>query len=520
MPTEPERIDVAERLRAVWSRRKWLALTVFALTAAVGVTLALSLPDVYRATATLLVQESRADAPMTAELDRRLQMISQEILSRARLDGIIRRFGLYPGLRQRPDAAVYQMRRDIGTPNFQAWSGAGSVGGTLTVGISYRGTNPVTVAHVANALAGLYLEEDRTIRERQASGNVQMLGAQIKELRQTMDGQEREMAAFQESHRGELPSQSEANLAALEQFHAELRATGDERMRAIDRRNDLLRRLAELENEEASSSAPRAGPGRLEKLRGELAELQRRFSDRYPDVVRLKAEIAALESQPAAGDASSPAAAVPPSAGSGRAARLKESLSDVDRQIEAFRSDEARLRSAIGGYIQRLENAPRRQRDLQEISRDYQTTRDLYDTLRKRYEQAQLDESTENRDAGPRFRILDPAVVPGGAAAPNRQLLLLFALLAAIGAAVAAAIVAERLDTSFKSADDVRAFTELPVLTSIPRITTPREARTRRLRLIAAAVCVLLAIGVVMKASRVVARDNDALVAMLSRGQS
>src|SRR6266540_1096979 len=168
MHTGPE-AHFTERLRGIWSRRKWLAAIVFALTATVGVTLALSLPDMYRATATVLVEDSRVEASVAAELDRRLQLISQEILSRSRLDVIIRRFGLYPELRGRvsPQVAVNRMRRDIQT-QFQAASSAGNPGGTITIAVSYRGTNPGTVTHVANALAGLYLEEDGKIRERQA----------------------------------------------------------------------------------------------------------------------------------------------------------------------------------------------------------------------------------------------------------------------------------------------------------------------------------------------------------------
>ncbi len=518
MHTGPE-AHFTERLRGIWSRRKWLAAIVFALTATVGVTLALSLPDMYRATATVLVEDSRVEASVAAELDRRLQLISQEILSRSRLDAIIRRFGLYPALRGRvsPEVAVNRMRRDIQT-QFQAASSAGNPGGTITIAVSYRGTNPGTVTHVANALAGLYLEEDGKIRERQARRTVLQLEGQLQELKQTVDTQEREVAAFQERHLGELPQQSEANLAALEQLQAELRATSEERMRALDRRNDLLRRLAELDEDAAAAVAPRGVAGRLEKLKAELADLERQFTDRYPDVIRLKAEIAALESQPTETPAA--AAAARPATSSGRTAdRLKESLGEVERQVDGFKSDEARLRSAIAGYIQRLENAPRRRRALQEISRDYQTTRDLYDTLRKRYEQAQLDEGTQAGDAGPRFRILEIAVVPPGPAAPDRQLLLLFALLVSLGTAAAAAMVAERLDTSFQSVDDVRAFTGVPVLASIPRMSSAGEVRLRRLRFLAAAASVLLAIGVLIHASHAVARDNDALVSMLSRGR-
>jgi polysaccharide chain length determinant protein (PEP-CTERM system associated) len=523
MNTGSEGAHFTERLGEVWSRRKWLAAAAFTLTAAAGVTLAWSLPNVYRATATVLVEESRVEASVAAELDRRLQLISQEILSRARLDAIIQRFGLYARLRQwaPPEAAVDQMRRDVRT-QFQASSLAAGAGGTITVALSYRGTDPGTVARVANALAGLYIEEDRKIRERQASGTVHVLEAQLQELKQTVDAQEQEVGSFQERHVGELPQQSEANLAALEQLHADLRATSEERMRALDRRNDILRRLAEVEENDAAPApaGPTAGGGRLEKLRDELADLQSRFSDRYPDVIRLKAEIATLESQPEAAEVK-PATVVRPTAGSVRTeARLKEALAEVERQIEAFKDDEGRVRSAIAGYIQRLENAPRRQRALQEISRDYQTTRDLYDTVRKRYEQAQLEEGAQSGDAGPRFRVLDPAVVPLNPAAPNRLLLMVFAFLASIGAAAAVAMVAERLDTSFKNADDVRSFTPVPVLVSIPRMITPSDQRGRRLRFCAAAVSVVLAAGMAIYASREVARDNAALVFMVARGRS
>jgi len=522
MTTGSEEVHFTERGRAAWSRRKWLAAIVFASTAAAGVTLVLSLPDVYRATATVLVEDSRVEAPVAAELDRRLQLISQEILSRAGLDAIIRSFGLYPELRARvsPEAAVNKMRRDIRT-QFQATSNAGSPGGTIIVAISYRGTNPATVTQVANTLAGRYLEEDRKIRERQASGTVLQLGAQLQELEKTVEIQERDLASFQERHMGELPQQSEANLAALEQLHAELRATSEERIRALDRRNDLLRRLAELDEDEAAASgAPTAGSTRLKKLKEDLANLQRRFSDRYPDVIRLKAEISALENPLVAAEPA-PGVPVPPVAGSPRTApRLRDALAEVERQIEAFKSDEARMRSGIAAYIERLENAPRRQRALQEVSRDYETTRDLYDTLRKRYEQAQLEEGTQSGNAGPRFRVLDAAVVPPGPAAPDRLLLLLFALLVSLGAAWAAVSVAERLDTSFKSADDIRAFTSVPVLASIPRTITAAEARSCRLRFLTTGVSVLVAIGVLIHVSHRVARDNDALVSMLSRSRS
>lgn len=510
---------ITERLRDAWSRRKWLALAAFAVAAAVGVTLVTSLPNVYRATATVLVEEPRVEAAVAAELDRRLQMISQEILSRARLEAIIHRFSLYPRMRSwaSADELVARMRRDVHT-RFQASTLATGAGGTLTVAVGYRGTDPVTVAGVANALADLYVEEDRRLRAQRASGTVQVLEAQLQELKQTLAAQESEVASFQERHVGELPQQSDANLAALEQLHADLRAVSEERMRALDRRNELLRRLSELEAEGAPAAPAARAQSRLEKLQDELRDLRRRYSDRYPDVVRVKAEIAALADDPAAAEA--PAEAPPPPDRSGAGARLKDSLAEVERQVEAFRADEARLRAGVSGYIQRLENVPRRQRALQEISRDYESTRELYDSLRKRYEQALLEEGTQATAGGPRFRILDAALVPTGPAAPNRMLLLAFALLAALGAAAGAALAAEQMDTSFKSADEVRAFAGVPVLVTIPRMDGAADRRSRRFRFCAAALAVVLGAGALAYASREFARDNDALVAIVARGRS
>src|SRR5206468_6174803 len=109
-----------ERLAGIWSRRGRLGIAVLVGTLAVGLTTAFALPPLYRATATVLVDkeqvpEAFARSAVTGEVETRLHTISQQILSRAKLDELIDRFALYPELRKGParDAAVDQMRRDI-----------------------------------------------------------------------------------------------------------------------------------------------------------------------------------------------------------------------------------------------------------------------------------------------------------------------------------------------------------------------------------------------------------------------
>jgi len=506
-----------EHIAEAWGRRKWLALAVFTLTAAAGVSLALSLPSIYRATATVIVEQSRTSAAMSGDLESRLQLINQEILSRARLAALIARLGLYPALRPQGsmEGAVSQLRRDIQTESKVQPTPSG-IGATIAFAISYRGRDPEVVANVANAVASFYLEQDRKIRERQTSGTVQVLKTQLDEVKANLQQQEQALGAFQDEHSGELPQEAEANLANLERLQGELRTATDERLRAVDRRNELLRQLDAVDTAPASASAG-ASPaaGRLERKREELADLRRHYSDKYPEVVRLKEEVVALEKEATPAEPGPAAGAVAPSAGS-RAARLRDTLHEVEAEIGTLRSDEGRVRAEVAERIRRLETAPRRQRGYQAITRDYQTTRDLYNSLRKRYEEAQLEDD-QGGGSSP-FRILDPAIVPTAPAAPNRLLLLFVTLVGSLVMAAVVVWIADRWDTSLHTIEDIRSFTRVPVLVSIPRIVTVGDRQVHRRRVWLTAAGVLLALGVVAHTVHRVARGNEGIVLMMARG--
>src|SRR5881409_179398 len=131
-------------LLEVWSRRKWLAILVFTGPFAVTVSLAIALPNLYRSTATLLVQrpevsETFVKSSVTSELETRLQTISQEILSRSRLQELIIRFDLYPEFRKRAtlEEVIERMRRDI-RMEFKGGDPQLMRGPTIAFTLSYR----------------------------------------------------------------------------------------------------------------------------------------------------------------------------------------------------------------------------------------------------------------------------------------------------------------------------------------------------------------------------------------------
>src|SRR5437667_4906557 len=272
-----------------WSRRKSLAILVFLVPFAVTVSLVKALPDLYRSTATLLVErpqvaETFVKSSVTSELETRLHTISQEILSRSQLQDLITQFNLYAEFRKRvtPEAAVERMRRDIRI-EFKGADTQFGRGATFAFTLSFRGKDPETVAKVTNTLAASFVKENVMLRERQASGTAEFLRVQLEEMKKKLDQEEERLGDFKERHVGELPEQMEANLATLQRLNTEMRLNKENQMRALDRmeRMRLTRQLAE-----ARASVPDGGDGpvpggdaealaaRLSRLNQELMELR------------------------------------------------------------------------------------------------------------------------------------------------------------------------------------------------------------------------------------------------------
>jgi succinoglycan biosynthesis transport protein ExoP len=276
-----------------------------------------------------------------------------------------------------------------------------------------------------------------------------------------------------------------------------------------------------------AQAPPLAGPApqpraeQLASLRRQLEELRRKFTDQYPDVVRLRTELAALEQQLAQSPAPA-SAATPPAATSAtvdRKALILQSIADADKELKALKDEEMALRQSVSSYEQRVENVPKRQEEFQTLSRDYNTTKERYETMLKRYEEAQLAASLEQGQKVEQFRILDAAIAPREPAAPSRLRLFMIGLVLAIGTAVGAVVLAERLDTAFHSIEDLRAFVAVPTLFSIPLIATAADRRRYWRRLALTTVSIVVGLTLIIAGSRALASGNEQIVRLTARGR-
>jgi polysaccharide chain length determinant protein (PEP-CTERM system associated) len=514
-----------EFARAVWQRRKWLAIAVFVLSCAAAGAAIVSLPPLYGAAATVLVErqqisEAFVRPSMTTELETRIQTIHKQMTSRARLSDVITRFNLYPELRRGApiEAVVERMRRDI---DFDLSGVPQHSGRTATIAftLSYVGTDPQLVAEVANTLVNSYVDENTRSREQQAVRTAAFLKGQLDEAKRELEIHEQRERAFTLRHATELPQQVDVNLAALDRLNTQLRLNGEYQLRAIERRERLEHELADAAAKPREAAPPSIDgtAAEIARLKQQLAALSTSFSDRYPEVIRVKAAIAALEREPAAANGSSNGHGPAPVAPERRPA--EQGLAQIDAELAALKQEHGTLRRLIADYEARVENAPMRNDELQQLTRDYATSKERYETILKRYEEAKVAESLEQGQDVEGFRVLDAAVPPTAPAAPNRPWLLMLALAGSAALAFAAIVGAEKLDATFHSADELRAFASVPTVAVIRRISTASISRRERIRFALAAIGMIVALGAAIGAGRYIGTGNEPLVRMTERGR-
>jgi polysaccharide chain length determinant protein (PEP-CTERM system associated) len=504
-------------------RRRWVALMTFLGTLVFTVSFVTFLPDVYTSSALILVEgqqipEDYVRSTVRMPVHQRLYTISQQALSRSRLERLSQDFKLYEDNRQSQslDDVIASIRKSISI-DIKA-SAQGPQAGALAFSIGYSGTDPQTTVDIANTLASFYIEENSRMRENQAVGTSDFLQTELQKVKATLEEQEQKVTEYKKLYLGELPEQRDANLKTLERLQIQLQLLSENLARMQERRNALTYQI----NAAAAGGPVLSGPDtigvRIQDLRRQLAELRTRFHENYPDVQQAKQELAALQEQ-----LKNPPQGADPNQEAARAFQtfslttpFQVQLKELDGEARVLAIERAKLLRDITLYQARIENTPKREQDLLLLTRDYNSTRELYASLLKRQEEANLAGNMERRQKGEQLRILDPALYPETPSGPARPLLFLVALVLSLGAAAVGVIVWEKaIDQSFHYPEELEAFTKTPVLATIPDIVTADDRAQSRRRQYLGAVAFAASLLLLVGASYRFAADNEQIVIKL-----
>jgi polysaccharide chain length determinant protein (PEP-CTERM system associated) len=491
--------------RIVW-RRKWLLIVPTVLAAIVTAVALRYVPSQYRSETLILVvpqrvPESYVQSTVTSRIEDRLQSISQQILSRTRLERIITDFDLYK------DERASMAMEDVVLLMRGSHVRVDIVRGDA-FRISYVAENPVIAQQITERLASYFIEENLRDREVLAEATNQFLDTQLQDARARLIEQEKKLEGYRMKHGGELPTQAQSNLTALQNLQFRAQSLQESIARDRDRRLVLERSLADAEEalSEASVATRRGnasgmaqqGDGvsitgnsateQLAQARRMLEALEMRLKPEHPDVGRVKRLIADLEpkaelerteaTELTSGDPEKTRRRL--SGPARRMADLQEEISLVNRDIKNREEQLAEVQRSAASYQNRLEAMPVRESELTELMRDYSTLGGVYTSLLSKREASKVAANLERRQIGEQFKVIDPARRPERPFSPNRPRLTAMGAAAGLGIGAALILLLEYRDRAFHSEYDVMTALGLPVLAVVPRLYGAHERKRRR----------------------------------------
>jgi len=477
-------------------RRRWVLITVLTVIGpplAYGV--ARVLPAKYQSQTLVLVQPPTVSSKIVEPVDtigvsERLASMKQQILSRTRLEPIIRQFGLYSQdvNRVSMDALVGRLQQAIDVTPVEPMVETQSnklPGFYVNVTLS----DPRLAQQVCTAITSMFIEENLNLQQQNSEMTTDFLSQQLDEAKKSLDEQDGKLAAFKSLHINSLPDEEQTNLNLLTGLTSQLDAATQALARAQQDKSFTESLLTQqLGAWQASQSAAGASPdnlaAQLATLQAELTTLEAKYTDDYPDVIKTKADITLVQKKIAEEGSQKPADPTKIRAGVVEPAQITQLRAQVHsyEQLIAEKSKEQEsIKAQIKTYEERVQSSPAVEEQYKELTRGYQTALDSYNDLLKKKTDAEMYQKLQSDQAGEQFRVLDPANLPTKPSFPNRLLFTAGGLGGGLGLGLGLAFLLEMQDSSLRSERDVEFVLRLPVLAVVPSIIPVSSKRAPRL---------------------------------------
>jgi polysaccharide chain length determinant protein (PEP-CTERM system associated) len=499
-----------EDLWNIIHRRRWCILSAWFLCWAVVWAISWLLPAQYRSETLILIEQQKIPqeyvlSNVGVDFQQRLQTMTQQILSRTRLQRIIDELRLYPRQRNRmsPDELVELMRKDIEiqlveTPSRKEVN---------AFRVYYSAPTPQLAQRVAKQLTSLFIQENLLAQQQQSEDTTQFLSAELEQARVSLAEQETKVREFKARYLGQLPSQMQSNVGILTGLQSRYEGLTTSLSHTQQQKLYLESLLNQYQALGIMSPQNPQAPGSvdqdLERLNTELAAAQARYTEEHPEVTRLKNQIAGLEKLKKQGKAdagkgqggsaaSTKATSLADLQAMSPILQLQSQLKANEQEIKDTQAQLKAVEQQIQQYQTRLNMLPVREQQLADLSRDYDQSRANYDSLLKKQIQSQLATNLEKRQEGAQFRVLDPPSLPEAAFWPNRIKFSLGGLGGGLVFGLVLAFCSEKISGRARTENDLREILAIDypgieivsarVLVGIPHMPVPGEERRKKLR--------------------------------------
>lgn len=550
-PAAPQEKELQDYI-AAFKRKKKPFLAILGSILFLSLLIAFFLPPIFRSTATILIEEQEIPpelvrSTITTYATQRLQMINQRVMSRPNLERIINKFDLYPKERQKltTEDIIEKMRKDIVLDTISADvidpRTNQPTKATIAFTLSYEGRNPDLVQRVANEITSLYLEENLRVRTQKTAETSGFLREEAKQMGEYVAVVEKKLAEFKEAHINSLPEQKQINVQLIDRTERDLMdvdiqirsmqerrfyldgqlaqinpgspmvsSTGErvadpeDRLKTLrtqylslsslysDKHPDVVKMRTEIQSLEKDAGGADNSLEQtkvLEQLRGQLASIRDRYSDNHPEVVELTKRIAVLEAQINKTGATKVAKRIAESQPENPAyITLQAQRESVVQDLASLAQKRTELKAKLAEYEQWLVQSPEVERQYVGLVRDYDNATLRYRELKAKEMEADIAEQLEKKSKGEHFSIIEPPLLPEKPVKPNRPALAFLGLVLSIACAGGYVTLGESLDKSIRGSKSVAALTGSLPLAVVPFMVTDDAVAEQQRKWVAMAV--------------------------------
>lgn len=499
-----DEIDLLKLWQTVW-RRKWSIITLVLVVTMVTILGVLAITPIYRAAATLLIEEKAAKVLSIEQVyglegagTEYLQTQFELLKSRALAERVVRQLNLttHPEFdpRQQPEPLIdvsgvlakldfrkampFTMPGDLEgeldtteadifddvTIEFMERISIAPQGKSQLVKVQVDMADPYTAALAANALSNGFIETQLEATMEMSMTATNWMNSRLGELRTKLKNAEDRLQAFREKE-NLVDVDGVATISA-----AELSLTGD---RMIDARSQR----AEAESQYRQVQSMRNGG--WERLATIPAVLGHPLIQQFKaEQAKAQAKVEELSKRYGPGHPSMAAARSDLSAASGSLrGQVEQIVAGIERNYQLALANENSLQASFNANKSKIQDISRKEFQLRELQREVDGNRALYDTFMTRLKETAATSDMENANA----RVVDKAVVPKEPIKPKKSLIVAIAALLALFIGVGLTLLLDALNNTFKSTEAVEGRLNIPVFGILPKIKQGERSDLARL---------------------------------------
>src|SRR5574341_644818 len=400
-----------KRYVGILHKRRYLALSVALVVISLFTWGSFIMPKKYEASSTVFVEKSSVMNPLiqgagvAGNIEERLRNLRNRMTSKNIIDRVIKKLDL--DVKAKSVDQYENFIADV-QKNLDVRVKGGSSTDLFT--IAYAGKDPKTVRDIVNTLISEYIEESLGFQRDDAYGAYEFIDSQLQEYKKQLEGSDKAIREFREKNPHLVPQSETAVLTRIEGFQT-AKIDSEIRLKELARKRENLQKQLSGEKELTVAMVTREGSpeSRLNYLNNQLMMLTTKYTENYPEVLKVKSEIEELKKQTAQatgelrGNVGAETSTLNPIY-----QQLKEELARTDVEIESLRARQSELERQQDVATSALRRMPKEQEEWSKLQRDRTALQRTYDDLLQKLERARVSKNLEMADKGATVEIVDP----------------------------------------------------------------------------------------------------------------